>query len=256
MTRRGFQGFTLIELLVVIALIALLIGILLPALGSARQQARITGCGARLQQIGVGLQVYLNDFNNLPQKKGPLPTGGSSVIGSLFAGKKGQLPFYGIVSIGAKERPLNPYVGTEIDLSAEEEGELELPQFKSPIDKGSEATGLPIPGLDRTDRMYDFVGCSYVLNDHTLEGEEFGTLIPPGGGRLKEPAKPTKTWVVATHTIYNYQQGGDRGMKWFGEQDGLGGVNANMLFFDGHIRMSVDIPVGIVNTTKDYTFLP
>ncbi len=250
------RGFTLIELLVVIALIALLVGILLPALGGARQQARITACGGRLQQIGIGLQAYLNDFNNLPQKLGPLPGGGLSVIGSLFAGKRGQLPFYGVDSIGAKDRPLNPYVGVETIAKAEEEGEIELAQFKSPIDKGSEQTGLPIPGLDRTDRMYDFVGCSYVLNDHTLEGEEYGTLLPPGGGRLKEPAAPTKTWVVATHTIYNYQQGGDRGMKWFGEKDGAQGVKANILFFDGHTRTSVDVPVGVVNTTRDYTFLP
>ncbi len=250
------RAFTLIELLVVIAIIALLIGILVPALGGARQQARVTACGGRLQQIGVGITMYVNNYKNVPQKLGPLPTGGQSVIGSLFAGKKGQLPFYGIDSIGAAERPLNPFVGAEHTVKAEEEDGLELKQFNSPIDVGTPETGVPIPGLDRTEKMYDFLGCSYVLNDHTLEGEEFGTLVPPGGGRLREPDNAAKTWVVATHTIYNYQQGGDRQMRWFKEKDDSDGVHANILFFDGHGRMSVKVPKGVVNTTPDYMFMP
>jgi prepilin-type N-terminal cleavage/methylation domain-containing protein/prepilin-type processing-associated H-X9-DG protein len=57
------HGFTLIELLVVIAIIAVLISILLPALGSARKLARMTQCSSQQKQIYTVMMVYCNDYN-------------------------------------------------------------------------------------------------------------------------------------------------------------------------------------------------
>jgi prepilin-type N-terminal cleavage/methylation domain-containing protein len=57
------KGFTLIELLVVIAIIAILAAILFPVFAQAREKARQTGCLSNVKQIGLGIQMYVQDFD-------------------------------------------------------------------------------------------------------------------------------------------------------------------------------------------------
>jgi prepilin-type N-terminal cleavage/methylation domain-containing protein/prepilin-type processing-associated H-X9-DG protein len=254
--RSGGAGFTLIELLVVIAIIALLVGVLLPSLSGARQAARGVACRGRLQQLGVALSGYLNDSKDaLPQVKVDVGGGNLAVIGALFGGKKGSLPAFGINDYGAERRPLNAYLELGRVPPDSEPGVFEVEAYRSPAD-----VGAIIPGFGPVRSMYDFIGSSYTLNDHALNGEQAATLVPSGGGRMPPIVTPTKTWVLGSHPIYNFQEGGDRGMRWYSRPASTPAsdrsTRANLLFVDFHVGGPAVVPPGVVNTTDEYTFLP
>ena len=61
MGRTSHRAFTLIELLVVLAVIALLMGILIPALQRVKEGSRDVVCKSNLRSIGLGITAYLQD---------------------------------------------------------------------------------------------------------------------------------------------------------------------------------------------------
>jgi prepilin-type N-terminal cleavage/methylation domain-containing protein/prepilin-type processing-associated H-X9-DG protein len=94
---RQRAGFTLIELLVVIAIIAILAAILFPVFAQAREKARQATCSSNMKQIGIGMMMYAQDyeetfpFSAFPPPGVPLITWYDLIEPYVKSGTKGQL---------------------------------------------------------------------------------------------------------------------------------------------------------------------
>lgn len=251
------RAFTLIELLVTIAIIGVLVGLLLPALATARQSSIAISCLSKARQLGTGIAAYQGEYKDyLPQYIATYPDGTQGVVPPLYGGKKGQLPVLGINQIGQERRPLNTFVHPDPVPPDDSPDPVELPEFLSPADRGVRDTGWSISGFASTERTYDFIGSSYTLNDRRLEGVHMPTLIPFGGGRMPPVRDTTRTWMLGSYSIYNFDGGVDRGARWYAARPQDPFTEANLIFLDFHGRLRVRVPLSLDPQTRDYDFRP
>ena len=262
------RGFTLVEMMVVIGIIGIIMAMIFPAVSHVKESAGESRCASNLRQLSAATIAYMATWDNaLPQVAAFNPFAGEDrIIGSLFGGKRGQLPMFGVDQIGADQRPLNKFLSgsSVIDTNPADGIDEDVPVFECPLDRGQPAQP---PFLPEVSSMYDFVGTSYTLNDHALTSENCWTLVPTKsppcdpnaavmndqrpGGKMPRVDDPTKTWMLGDLPIYNYQEGGDRKQRWH-----FNSVRCNLCFVDGHIGTGIDIAEGVQNTTKYYSFLP
>lgn len=186
------RGFTLIELLVVIAVIALLVAILLPSLAGARRQAILTKSLSNARQITTAARSYqMDNKDRMPLIPCVFPRSSTvrprSWATWTFGGKNNNKVWAGNpggYDVPAADRPLNPYLTTDI-LDAPARGpmaaddpartSLQIEVFKDPSDKIGHQQNHPAENRDGLS-CYDDVGTSYQANLKWLYQPEIDAL--------------------------------------------------------------------------------
>jgi prepilin-type N-terminal cleavage/methylation domain-containing protein/prepilin-type processing-associated H-X9-DG protein len=222
MQRSRRSAFTLIELLVVIAIIAILAAILFPVFAQARERARMTGCISNMRQIGTGLTMYVQDYDETyPYCRFH---GADAMLAThAYVWRNAIRPY--LKSLDVLGCPSNPYSRTIPGVGT--------PGNSTPKNGGN-AEGWQSEPEQRMPTSYNLNSCAitYIPADYKS---------PPAGPplRVAEVTRPADTIFISESLWPNADLFG----QWLVNKPWCPGVFAhqtgrvgNFVFFDGHAK--------------------